>query len=61
MIKFFSEKPVDKRTAFPYSGGESHGLNRVKQYLWDTDNVATYKETRNGLLGPEYSTKFSPW
>lgn len=23
--------------------------------------VATYKETRNGLIGVDYSTKFSPW
>ncbi|CAB1341255.1 unnamed protein product [Coregonus sp. 'balchen'] len=27
----------------------------------DTDAVATYKETRNGLMGMDYSTKFSPW
>ena len=26
-------------------------LGRLKSYLWDTDAVATYKETRNGLLG----------
>lgn len=25
------------------------------------DAVATYKETRNGLMGVDYSTKFSPW
>ncbi|XP_064818036.1 cryptochrome DASH-like [Oncorhynchus masou masou] len=25
------------------------------------DAVATYKETRNGLIGLDYSTKFSPW
>jgi deoxyribodipyrimidine photolyase len=24
-------------------------------------SVATYKETRNGLVGVDYSTKFSPW
>ncbi|KAM7490681.1 hypothetical protein LguiA_033602 [Lonicera macranthoides] len=24
-------------------------------FLWK------YKETRNGMLGPDYSTKFSPW
>jgi len=51
----------DPRTAFPFEGGESSGLSRVKQYFWDTDNIAKYKETRNGLLGEEYSTKFSPW
>lgn len=25
------------------------------------DAVTTYKETRNGLIGVDYSTKFSPW
>lgn len=25
------------------------------------DAVATYKETRNGLIGVDYSTKFAPW
>ncbi|CAL4073584.1 unnamed protein product, partial [Meganyctiphanes norvegica] len=55
------EKSNDKRTAFPFEGGETSGLARVRQYFWDTDNIAQYKETRNGLLGEEYSTKFSPW
>ncbi|XP_045130719.1 cryptochrome DASH-like isoform X1 [Portunus trituberculatus] len=55
------EQSIDRRTAFPFSGGESHGLARLRQYLWETDNVFTYKETRNGLLGSDYSTKFSPW
>lgn len=25
------------------------------------DLLRVYKETRNGMLGPDYSTKFSPW
>jgi deoxyribodipyrimidine photo-lyase len=25
------------------------------------DKLKVYKETRNGMLGPDYSTKFSPW
>lgn len=25
------------------------------------DAVASYKETRNGLIGVDYSTKFAPW
>lgn len=28
---------------------------------WDSDLVATYFEIRNGMLGGDYSTKFSPW
>ncbi len=42
-------------------GGESAGLARLRHYLWDTDAVAEYFNTRNGMLGAEYSTKFAPW
>ena len=52
---------VDKRSAFNCSGGESAALERLDGYLWKTDAVATYKQTRNGLIGQDYSTKFSPW
>ncbi|KAM9552366.1 cryptochrome DASH [Salvelinus alpinus] len=51
----------DPRSAFPCSGGETQALARLQHYFWDTDAVATYKETRNGLIGLDYSTKFSPW
>lgn len=57
-----STKPnLNPLSAFPFKGGESAALQRLKSYLWDTDAVAQYKETRNGLVGTEYSTKFSPW
>ncbi|KAM8881871.1 cryptochrome DASH [Synchiropus picturatus] len=56
-----TEPVTDPRSAFPCSGGESQALGRLKHYFWDTDAVATYKETRNGLIGADYSTKFSPW
>ncbi|KAL4238250.1 hypothetical protein ACF0H5_002963 [Mactra antiquata] len=55
------EPPSDSRTAFPYEGGETTALERLNYFLWDTDAVATYKETRNGMIGADYSTKFSPW
>ena len=51
----------DKRSAFPFRGGESAALERIDHYLWKTDCVAKYKETRNGLVGVDYSTKFSTW
>ena len=44
-----------------FKGGETEALARLKYYLWDTDLVATYFQTRNGMLGGDYSTKFSPW
>ncbi|KAI4901418.1 hypothetical protein NFI96_018549, partial [Prochilodus magdalenae] len=51
----------DPRSAFPCRGGESEALARLKHYFWDTNAVATYKDTRNGLIGVDYSTKFAPW
>ncbi|KAG4073242.1 hypothetical protein HA402_008588 [Bradysia odoriphaga] len=48
-------------SAFPFTGGETAALHRLKSYLWDTQAVEKYKITRNGLLGSEYSTKLSPW
>lgn len=44
-----------------FKGGETAGLERLKHYLWDTDLIANYKVTRNGLLGGDYSSKFSAW
>uniref|UniRef100_A0A0B7B3L3 Cryptochrome DASH n=2 Tax=Arion vulgaris TaxID=1028688 RepID=A0A0B7B3L3_9EUPU len=51
----------DVRSVFPFPGGETSALERLKTYFWNTDNVSRYKETRNGMIGPDYSTKFSPW
>ena len=34
---------------------------RIETYLWEKDLLRTYKETRNGLLGTDYSSKLSPW
>ena len=48
-------------SAFPFQGGERHALIHLRQYIFERKLIATYKETRNGLLGTEYSSKFSPW
>lgn len=42
-------------------GGEAPAHARLRHYLWDSNAVATYKATRNGLLGADFSTRFSPW
>ena len=57
----FEEFEVDKRTAFPFKGGENQALKRMENYFWDTENLSKYKETRNGLIGADFSSKFSPW
>ena len=44
-----------------FAGGEGAALARLKHYLWDSDSLGTYFETRNGMLGADYSSKFAPW
>jgi deoxyribodipyrimidine photo-lyase len=53
--------PVDDRAVLPFEGGERRGLDRLDTYLWDRDCLREYRETRNELLGADYSSKFSPW
>lgn len=48
-------------TAFPFKGGENQALLRLENYFWETQNLSQYKQTRNGLIGTDYSSKFSPW
>ena len=48
-------------SAFPFSGGEAAAQARLRDYLWDSQSARRYKETRNDLIGSEYSSKFSPW
>lgn len=44
-----------------FKGGEKAALERLQHYLWDSDAVANYFNTRNGMTGSDDSTKFSPW
>lgn len=63
----FSIKQIDQanhpdaRRAVSFEGGETVALHRLDRYLWTSDLIETYKETRNGLIGENYSTKFSAW
>lgn len=51
----------DNRGVLEFRGGETAGLTRVQDYIWDADCLRVYKQTRNGMLGANYSSKFSPW
>lgn len=44
-----------------FRGGETEALKRLEEYFWQKDLLKVYKETRNGMLGLDYSSKFSPW
>ena len=56
---------VDPRSSFPYAeaachGGERAALAHLASYC-ARGLPHSYKDTRNGLAGLDYSSKFSPW
>lgn len=56
------EPVTDPRGVLPFKGGEQAALERLNYYVHGKQRlVADYFNTRNGLLGGDYSTKFAPW
>lgn len=53
--------PTDTRAAFTLPGGENQAWKRLEHYFWKTKKLSHYKETRNGLIGEDYSSKLSPF
>jgi len=49
------------KAVLKFEGGETAALQRLNYYLFESNLLQTYKETRNGLLGGDYSSKFSAW
>ena len=52
---------IDSRAVLQFKGGETEAIKRLQHYFYDTQSLSTYKETRNGMVGADYSSKFSPW
>lgn len=57
--------PPDSRSSFPYmqqewEGGEDRALAYARSYV-RSGRAHTYKQTRNGLAGTDFSSKWSPW
>ena len=56
----FLKTNIDVKNPFIFEGGENAGRQHLNNYF--SQNLASsYKLTRNGLDGMDYSTKFSPW
>ncbi len=51
----------DPRSAFPFQGDEPTALARLQQFCLESDGLRHYKERRNGLVGPGFSSKLSPF
>ncbi|KAL9613539.1 MAG: hypothetical protein Q9167_001924 [Letrouitia subvulpina] len=52
--------PKNAQSAHPFHGGESQGHDRIR-HLIKSGSMTTYKDTRNGMLGLDFSTKLSAW
>jgi len=52
---------IDSRAAIQFKGGTVAAHERLQHYFYETKALSTYKETRNGMIGERYSSKFSAW
>ena len=57
----FEECPKDGRAVLDFRGGAKEAKKWMNQWIWERDCLKDYKETRNGLVGADYSSKLSPW
>jgi deoxyribodipyrimidine photo-lyase len=52
---------IDVRAAITFKGGETEGYKRLHYYFTQTKAISNYKDTRNEMIGTDYSSKFSAW
>ncbi|KAF2737592.1 cryptochrome [Polyplosphaeria fusca] len=52
--------PEGAETVHPFEGGEIAALERLS-HLVTSGAMSSYKDTRNGMLGVDFSTKLSAW
>ena len=57
----FEECPNDERAVLDFRGGAREAKKWMHLWIWERDCLKDYKETRNGLVGADYSSKLSPW
>ena len=48
-------------SCIPFEGGEKAALSRLNHYIWETESILSYKETRNALTGVNFSSGLSPY
>lgn len=51
----------DVQTVAAIKGGETAGLQRLNEYLWESDSLRDYKAKRNLLTGFNRNSHLSPW
>ncbi len=53
--------PLDARAVMPMKGGAAAGIERLNHFAGTSRALGHYKETRNGMLTADESSKLSPW
>lgn len=57
----YQEMKSHPAATLKFEGGETAAWKRLHYYFFESHLLSVYKETRNELLGADYSSKFSPW
>lgn len=57
----YSEFKVDSRSGFSFKGGESYGMERLKDFIWESGGIEGYKDGKDELSGLNATTKLSPY
>ena len=57
----FSDRDIELSKQSTFKGGEDEALHRLQYYFWESDLISDYKDTCHGMLGTDYSSRFSPW
>jgi len=52
---------TDERAYLNFQWWETAAWERLGHYFWESKSLSEYKNTRNGLIWADYSSKFSPW
>jgi deoxyribodipyrimidine photo-lyase len=52
---------IDCKAVLQFKGGEAEAKKRLNHYFFETQALSQYKQTRNGMIGSNYSSKFSAW
>lgn len=60
MLDNIAPFPEGAKSACPFEGGSKSGQQRI-QHLIGSGSMTKYKDTRNGMLGLDFSTKLSAW
>lgn len=59
--KIESQLKIKPLVDAPFTPKENAGVARLNHYLWKTHAIENYKETRNGMIRFDDSSKLSPW